>query len=116
MSRPLPPTPQRPPRQALYVDERDDVYIASQEEIDEEHLEEHALRDLNDRHQYMEKEGEKVNYYQAGRDAWTYEDDANKTTGFVTSKCGTHLGSFLPDQQGARWCIDLSCIAGSRAA
>jgi len=36
----------------------------------------------------------------------------DKTTGFVTSKCGTHLGSFLPDARGARWCLDLSCLAG----
>jgi len=37
----------------------------------------------------------------------------NKTTGYVTSKCGTHLGSYLPDDKGARWCIDLSCVAGN---
>lgn len=36
----------------------------------------------------------------------------NKTSGYVTSKCGTHLGSYLPDDKGARWCIDLSCISG----
>jgi len=36
----------------------------------------------------------------------------DKTTGYVTSSCGTHLGSYLPDEQGDRWCIDLSCIAG----
>ena len=34
-------------------------------------------------------------------------------TGYVTSKCGTHLGSYLPDTQGPRWCMDLSCIAGA---
>lgn len=39
----------------------------------------------------------------------------NTTTTFVTSKCGTHLGSYLPDDNGPRWCIDLSCIAGSSA-
>ena len=33
--------------------------------------------------------------------------------GFVFSKCGTHLGSFLPDAKGDRWCIDLSCLAGN---
>jgi len=33
--------------------------------------------------------------------------------GFVYSSCGTHLGSFLPDDKGSRWCIDLSCIAGN---
>lgn len=33
-------------------------------------------------------------------------------TGLVTSSCGTHLGSYLPDAQGPRWCMDLSCIAG----
>lgn len=37
-------------------------------------------------------------------------------TGFVTSKCGTHLGSYLPDAQGPRWCMDLSCIAGAAAS
>jgi len=37
----------------------------------------------------------------------------NLTTTLVTSACGTHLGTYLPDSQGPRWCIDLSCIAGS---
>ena len=32
--------------------------------------------------------------------------------GLVSSKTGTHLGTYLPDAKGARWCIDLSCIAG----
>lgn len=32
--------------------------------------------------------------------------------GFVYSSCGTHLGSYLPDEKGPRWCMDLSCIAG----
>jgi len=36
-------------------------------------------------------------------------------TGYVTSKCGTHLGSYLPDSAGPRWCMDLSCIAGTAA-
>jgi len=40
----------------------------------------------------------------------------DKTTGYVTSRCGTHLGSYLPDSQGARWCMDLSCIAGTTTA
>jgi len=40
----------------------------------------------------------------------------NHTSGYVTSKCGTHLGSYLPDKQGPRWCIDLSCIAGKKPA
>jgi len=39
--------------------------------------------------------------------------DAN---GFVYSSCGTHLGSYLPDAKGPRWCMDLSCIAGNPAA
>lgn len=38
----------------------------------------------------------------------------NKTTGYVFSKCGTHLGSYLPDSKGARWCLDLSCLAGNK--
>lgn len=37
----------------------------------------------------------------------------DKTTTEVKSKCGTHLGSYLPDEQGERWCIDLSCVAGN---
>jgi len=39
----------------------------------------------------------------------------DKTTGYVTSKCGTHLGSFLPDDKGDRWCLDLACVAGNPA-
>jgi peptide methionine sulfoxide reductase MsrB len=37
----------------------------------------------------------------------------NTTTGLVYSTCGTHLGSYLPDERGPRWCMDLSCIAGN---
>jgi len=37
----------------------------------------------------------------------------HKDTGYVISSCNTHLGSFLPDAQGSRWCIDLSCISGN---
>jgi hypothetical protein len=37
-------------------------------------------------------------------------------SGLVHSKSGTHLGSYLPDQRGARWCIDLCCIAGLGAS
>jgi hypothetical protein len=37
----------------------------------------------------------------------------NKTTGVVKSSCGTHLGTYLPDDKGARYCIDLSCISGN---
>jgi len=40
----------------------------------------------------------------------------DKTTTFVTSTCGTHLGSYLPDAKGPRWCMDLSCISGNKAA
>lgn len=36
-----------------------------------------------------------------------------KEYGFVFSSCGTHLGSYLPDAKGPRWCMDLSCIAGN---
>jgi len=35
------------------------------------------------------------------------------STGDVRSSCGTHLGSYLPDEAGARWCIDLSCVSGN---
>lgn len=37
----------------------------------------------------------------------------DKVTTDVKSKCGTHLGSYLPDEQGERWCIDLSCVSGN---
>ena len=40
----------------------------------------------------------------------------NETTTLVSSVCGTHLGSYLPDEEGPRWCIDLSCVAGTAAA
>jgi len=41
----------------------------------------------------------------------------DKDTGYVTSSCGTHLGTYLPDVGGApRYCIDLSCIAGNEAS
>lgn len=40
----------------------------------------------------------------------------NKTSGLVSSICGTHLGTFLKDGAGHRWCIDLSCVAGSPGA
>jgi len=40
----------------------------------------------------------------------------NKTTGYVISSCGTHLGSYLPDVHGPRYCMDLSCIAGNKAS
>ena len=33
--------------------------------------------------------------------------------GLATSACGTHLGTYLPDAQGPRWCIDLSCVSGN---
>ena len=35
--------------------------------------------------------------------------------GTVSSKCGTHLGTYLPDDKGPRWCIDLSCVSGQAA-
>jgi hypothetical protein len=34
------------------------------------------------------------------------------SNGNALSKCGTKLGSYLPDTVGPRWCIDLSCISG----
>lgn len=41
----------------------------------------------------------------------------DKDTGLVSSSCGTHLGTYLPDQdEKPRYCIDLSCIAGSEAS
>jgi len=40
----------------------------------------------------------------------------NLTTGLVASISGTHLGSYLPDTAGPRWCIDLACISGLPAA
>mmetsp|Transcript_48782 Transcript_48782/g.87862 ORF Transcript_48782/g.87862 Transcript_48782/m.87862 type:complete len:382 (-) Transcript_48782:72-1217(-) len=35
--------------------------------------------------------------------------------GIVYSSCGTHLGSYLPDTAGPRYCLDLSCLAGQPA-
>mmetsp|Transcript_36316 Transcript_36316/g.71359 ORF Transcript_36316/g.71359 Transcript_36316/m.71359 type:complete len:121 (-) Transcript_36316:163-525(-) len=32
--------------------------------------------------------------------------------GRMSSRCGTHLGHNLPDSSGARFCIDLVCVAG----
>jgi len=48
------------------------------------------------------------------RDAEVIKENVvtNLTTTLVSSACGTHLGTYLPDSQGPRWCIDLSCIAG----
>lgn len=40
----------------------------------------------------------------------------DKTSTDVKSVCGTHLGSYLPDSKGSRWCIDLSCISGNKAS
>jgi len=50
------------------------------------------------------------------RDGEVFLDNVitDKKTTFVTSKCGTHLGSYLPDAKGSRWCIDLSCISGNK--
>lgn len=39
----------------------------------------------------------------------------DEETGFVRSSCGTHIGSYLPDEQGPRWCIDTICISGNPA-
>jgi hypothetical protein len=38
-----------------------------------------------------------------------------KDDGEVVSKCGTHLGSNLPDKDGNRYCLDLVCISGNMA-
>jgi hypothetical protein len=37
----------------------------------------------------------------------------NATTGDITSTCGTHLGTYDPDDQGDRYCVDLVCISGN---
>ena len=37
----------------------------------------------------------------------------DEATGRAFSSCGTQIGSYLPDEAGARWCIDLSCVAGN---
>jgi hypothetical protein len=34
-------------------------------------------------------------------------------SGAVSSTCGTHLGSNLPDDKGPRLCLDLSCLSGT---
>ena len=36
----------------------------------------------------------------------------DEETGTATSSCGTHLGSYSPDDQGPRFCTNLSCISG----
>ena len=36
-------------------------------------------------------------------------------SGRAFSSCGTHLGDFMPDAKGARYCIDLTCISGHPA-
>ena len=36
----------------------------------------------------------------------------DKAGGIVYSKCGTHLGSFAPDEKGDRYCLDLVCLSG----
>jgi peptide methionine sulfoxide reductase MsrB len=35
--------------------------------------------------------------------------------GTMTSSCGTHLGSFMIDDIGNRYCIDLTCISGQKS-
>jgi len=53
------------------------------------------------------------------RDPEVYSQNVvvSSTLGYVTSACGTHLGTWLPDVDGTpRYCIDLSCIAGNRAS
>jgi len=39
----------------------------------------------------------------------------DEATGYVISGCGTHVGSYLPDEAGKRWCIDISCVSGNEA-
>ena len=34
------------------------------------------------------------------------------SSGRMESVCGTHLGHNIPDSNGARFCIDLVCVAG----
>jgi peptide methionine sulfoxide reductase MsrB len=36
-------------------------------------------------------------------------------TGGMKSKCGTHLGDNLPDDNGNRYCLDLACVSGRKA-
>jgi peptide methionine sulfoxide reductase MsrB len=49
------------------------------------------------------------------RAAEVFADNVRVADGLVTSTCGTHLGTYLPDDKGPRWCIDLACVAGHRA-
>mmetsp|Transcript_15620 Transcript_15620/g.27397 ORF Transcript_15620/g.27397 Transcript_15620/m.27397 type:complete len:198 (+) Transcript_15620:92-685(+) len=46
-------------------------------------------------------------------EVYTEHVHTDETTGLVSSSCGTHLGTYAPDEKGPRWCIDLSCIAGN---
>ena len=49
------------------------------------------------------------------RAAEVFAENVKTAGGLVTSACGTHLGTYLPDDKGARWCIDLSCVSGGPA-
>ena len=49
------------------------------------------------------------------RAAEVFAENVRVADGLVTSACGTHLGTYLPDDKGPRWCIDLACVAGHRA-
>ena len=49
------------------------------------------------------------------RAAEVFAENVRVAGGLVTSACGTHLGTYLPDDKGPRWCIDLACVAGHRA-
>ena len=49
------------------------------------------------------------------RAAEVFTENVKVADGLVTSACGTHLGTYLPDDKGPRWCIDLACVAGHRA-
>ena len=49
------------------------------------------------------------------RAAEVFMENVKTAGGLVTSACGTHLGTYLPDDKGPRWCIDLACVAGHRA-
>ena len=42
------------------------------------------------------------------RAAEVFKENVRVSKGLVTSACGTHLGTYLPDDKGPRWCIDLA--------
>mmetsp|Transcript_3565 Transcript_3565/g.12985 ORF Transcript_3565/g.12985 Transcript_3565/m.12985 type:complete len:192 (-) Transcript_3565:44-619(-) len=54
-----------------------------------------------------------ANGWPSFRQAEVVEGNVIALNGLVASKCGTHLGSLFRDQDGNRYCTDLSCVSGN---